>query len=262
MAESVLTRAQLPRAGDLVAPGKTSGVVAHFPLRLHGTIRRRLLVNAFVDPVEAAGRLPDGVRPHVTDQGTVVGCCMLDIADIRPMGMPAAVGLELKAAAHRISVEWDDPDAAQPVTGVFVPVRHSPSRAARMMGGRLFPGVHERAVIASDLDGEDLRWTVKAANGDGAFDMTVTARVPNIDATDPSEIAGMTCIGATLGLSPDRRGRLETARMTPDVGRARPVEITELRSSFVSGFGSAQAATSYLMTDVDVAWRPEPSKSP
>ncbi|MGI8983312.1 MAG: hypothetical protein ACR2HM_02065 [Acidimicrobiales bacterium] len=39
---------------------------------IRGTIRRRLLVNAVVDPEEAARRLPAGVRPHVSEGGTVV----------------------------------------------------------------------------------------------------------------------------------------------------------------------------------------------
>jgi hypothetical protein len=43
---------------------------------VRGVIRRRLLVNAVVDPDEAAARLPVGLRPHVTDLGTVVGCCL------------------------------------------------------------------------------------------------------------------------------------------------------------------------------------------
>jgi hypothetical protein len=84
---------------------------------IHGNIRRRLLVNAVVDPDEAAGRLPPGLRPHVTAEGTVIGCCLLELDAIRPGGLPALAGRTLRAAAHRISADWDDGSGAT-VTGV------------------------------------------------------------------------------------------------------------------------------------------------
>jgi hypothetical protein len=50
-----------------------------------GKIKRRLLVNTWVDPDEAARHLPDGVRPHLgTNGGVVVGCCMIEIESARP----------------------------------------------------------------------------------------------------------------------------------------------------------------------------------
>ena len=101
-----------------------------------GTIRRRLLVNALVDPDEAAGHLPTGLRPHVTEGGTVIGCCLLDIDAIRPASLPAGVGSRLRAAAHRISVEWEDGAGATSV-GVYVPVRHTDSRAATKLSAML-----------------------------------------------------------------------------------------------------------------------------
>jgi hypothetical protein len=68
-----------------------------------GSIRRRLLVNALVDPDEAARRLPAGLRPHVVDGGTVVGCCLLQLDDVRPSPLPGRLGRSMRAAAHRIS---------------------------------------------------------------------------------------------------------------------------------------------------------------
>src|SRR5215468_4819220 len=93
------------------------------------TIRRRLLLNAVVDPDEAASRLPAGIRPHVTARGTVVGCCLLQIDHLRPAPMPAAAGVSMLAAAHRISAEWSGA-AGETVVGVFVPGRRTDSRLA------------------------------------------------------------------------------------------------------------------------------------
>lgn len=220
---------------------------------VRGTIRRRLLVNAVVDPDEAAHRLPQGVRPHVSSDGTVVGCCLLEIEAIRTAGLPAVVGQRLRAVAHRVSVEWDD-GAGGTEIGVYVPVRHTDSRLAVVLGGRWFPGVHERAHIEVSSSGSDLRWSsepLDAAN----LGMRVEVSDRADDATGAScDPVGATCLGAALGVSPDRRGRLEAARMDPSHRDARAVTVDVLESDFIGSFSSAVLSTSYLMRDADVTW--------
>lgn len=78
-----------------------------------GTIRRRLLVNALVDPDQAARHLPAGLRPHEVNGGTLIGC-LLDIDSIRPASLPGNVGARLRGAAHRVSVEWETTWAPRP----------------------------------------------------------------------------------------------------------------------------------------------------
>lgn len=218
-----------------------------------GTIRRRLLVNALVDPDEAALWLPQGVRPHVTADGTVVGSCLLEIEAIRPAGLPAFVGQRLRAAAHRISVEWDD-ETGETVTGVYVPVRHIDSRLAVALGGRWFPGVHERADIEAAASEFDLRWWVDPFE-DVGLGIRVAATV-SADAVAGAmcEQVGATCLGASVGVSPDRRGRLEAARMEPGHRDVRVLSIESLESGFLDGFSTATPSTSYLMCDADVTW--------
>lgn len=218
-----------------------------------GTIRRRLLINGLADPDEAARLLPTGLRPHVTGDATVVGCCLLTIEHIRPSVVPAALGLTLMAAAHRISVEWDDELGATAV-GVYVPVRHTASQPAQAVGGRWFPGVHLPATIRTASDGEHLRWTVEPRLASDRYGIRVQARVAAGQATEPNEPIGGTCLAASVGVSPDRRGTLEAARMEPEHRVAQPVEITELDSRFLDRFTSLRLATSYLMRDVQVRW--------
>lgn len=62
---------------------------------IRGTIRRRLLVNALVDPDEAASHLPAGLRPHKVAGGTLVGCCLLDIDSIWPALLPLRRAVEV-----------------------------------------------------------------------------------------------------------------------------------------------------------------------
>jgi hypothetical protein len=164
-----------------------------------GTITSRLLVNATVDPDEAAARLPLGLRPHVTPDGTVVGCCLLDIADIRPAGFATATGRHLRAAAHRMSVEWET-RAGDTITGVYVLVRHTDSRLAVLLGGRWFPGIHQRAVLEFSTNGRHETRSVRPVDGDLAID--VTASIPRT-VHDPAlgEVASA-CLDADVALSP------------------------------------------------------------
>jgi hypothetical protein len=218
-----------------------------------GVLRRRLLVNALVDPDEAARHLPPGLRPHLTPGGTVVGCCLVDIERLRPARMPAAVGVRQRAAAHRISAEWENGDG-ELVVGVYVPERRTGSRLAVAFGGRWFPGVHRPAEVALNDASEGFTWSVRG--GDFGIDVTVTTagRAAADLVCDP--VAG-TCIGANVGLSPNYHGLLEGARMQPSARTACEVLIDALESTFISSFATAVPAPAYLMEDVAVAWARE-----
>jgi hypothetical protein len=221
---------------------------------VRGTIRSRLLVNALVDPDEAAGRLPAGVRPHAIgggtiDGGTIVGCCLVDVTGIRHGRLPAMVGTSFLAAAHRISVDWDD-DSGATTVGVYVPLRLTHSRAAVALGGRVFPGAHRRASIQLTDDGRRVEWSVEAGD---SYSVRVDASARGA-ALPPCEPIGATCLGAELGLSPGHDGRLEAARMRPSHRRAHLVEVGHVESAFLASFTSAVPVPSYLVRDVDVTW--------
>lgn len=222
---------------------------------MRGTLRRRLLINALVDPDEAARRLPPGIRPHLTPAGTVVGCCLLDIEQLRPGRTPAGFGIGLLAAAHRISAEWQDDDG-ELVVGVYVPERRTTSRLAIAAGGRWFPGVHRAAHIAVHERAGWIEWSVQ---GDG-FGVCATAPSTGGATVDlmRDPVAGA-CIAAEVGVSPNHRGALEGARMLPSARTARVVEMLSLQSTFVSGFTTAVPAAAYLMEDVAVTWTRAPA---
>jgi hypothetical protein len=223
---------------------------------IRGTIRRRLLVNAVVDPDEAARRLPAGLRPHIADAGTVIGCCLLDIVEVRPARLPAMLGTRIRAAAHRISVEWDDNTDAASV-GVYVPTRHTNSRAATLIGGRLFPGVQRAASVQLIEEDERLEWSVVPRSRPSEYGVRVRASVPATPPANACEPIGGTCLNATIGVSPGHHGILEAARMELAHRRAQLVEVGQLDSPFIASFASATLAPSYLMRDVDVIWTPE-----
>ncbi len=218
-----------------------------------GIITRRLLVNSWVDPDEAAAHLPHGLRPHVASNGGVVaGCCMLEISAARPWPVLHQAGITIRAAAHRISVETGPTD--DPTLGVYVPVRHTDSRPARWAGGRAFPGVHLTAAVDVQTDDRTLSWTVASRTASDRFGISTTASLDGADASE-SEVAKIV-IGTTLGLSPNRRGdRLEAVEMVPATSAAQRVELHELESAFLDDFDSAVATDTLLMTDVHVTWK-------
>ena len=222
-----------------------------------GRIHSRLLVNALVDPEEVAAFLPDGLRPHVSaDGGTVVGCCLLEIRELRPGLLPAVVGVRLRSAAHRIAVEWTSRDG-RIESGVYVPLRHTDSRLASLLGGRVFPGMHDRATVEVEETPDSLSWRVTGHGVAGGFDLAAVVDTAS-DEADPVPEVGSVCVGASIGHSPDRHGRLEGVCMVPAHLDARVVSVRRLRSTFLDGFHSAVPAPAYLMRDVGVTWSPVP----
>jgi hypothetical protein len=221
---------------------------------MRGTIRRRLLVNALVDPYDAARHLPVGLRPHVIDGGTVVGCCLLDIDAVRPASLPAGVGTRLRDAAHRVSVEWEDEVGATTVS-VYVPVQHTVSPRRKSPGRPLVP----RASTAERRSSSPTMVGASAGRSSPAIEpleygISVSASITSTSSSTLCEPIGGTCLSATVGLSPDHHGALEAARMEPDHRRALQVEIGDLDSGFLAGFTTAQRAPSYLMREADVTW--------
>ena len=223
--------------------------------QIRGTIRSRLLLNALVDPDEAAARLPEGLRPHETPDGTVVGCCLLEIEHIRPSLLPASMGRTMRAAAHRISAEWED-ESGETTVGVHVSMRHTDSRLGVALGGRWFPGVHERARIDVSLSHDRLLWTVLPVDDFSGFPINASVTVPSGRDSEPSDAVGVACLDASVGLSPNHHGVLEGARMEPDHHNACEVIVEQLDSTYLSGFVTARPSRSYLMRDIGVTWTP------
>jgi hypothetical protein len=221
---------------------------------LQGVLRHRLLVNAMVDPDEAACRLPAGVRPHSIEGGTVVGHCLLEIGGLRAAWAAPVRVATLRAVAQRISVEWDD-DSGATITGVYVLMRHTDSRMAAIVGGRWFPGVHRRARVDLSTSVDGLRCSVRPLEPGDHGGLVVGASTAGGATTGlVCEAVGATCLGASIGLSADRNGALEAASMVPQHRDAREVVIDELRSEFLESFSTATVASAYLMTDVPISW--------
>jgi len=75
---------------------------------VHGTIKRRLLINYRVDPAVMSRHLPPPFRPKLHEDSAIAGVCLIRLEGIRPRRFPVALGLSSENAAHRIAVVWED----------------------------------------------------------------------------------------------------------------------------------------------------------
>lgn len=219
---------------------------------IRATIRYRLLVNALADPEEVAPRLPDGLRPHATSEGCVIGHCLVDLDHVRAAPVPRRAGIKLRAVAHRMSVEWDTPHGDVAV-GVYVPTRHTDSLPGCALGGRWFPGVHRRAATSVEQIRDRVVWTVDpAANAE--FRLHVSADLSGDPADPASDSVAAVCLLPTQGMSPGHDGAPEAVQMLAKLQCGQVVQVRDLQSAFIDGFETARPATSFVARDVEVAW--------
>ena len=110
---------------------------------IRGVIDRRILVNYRVDPAALMRILPQPFRPKLVNGSGMAGVCLIRLKHVRPRFLPGFLGIASENAAHRIAVEWEQ--GGERREGVFIPRRDTSSRLNTLVGGSLFPGVHEHA---------------------------------------------------------------------------------------------------------------------
>jgi len=145
------------------------------PVRLpkvHGTIKRRLLVNFRVDPAVLQRQLPPPFHPKLHEGQAIAGICLIRLEDIRPRRFPRVVGLSSENAAHRVAVVWDDEAGAH--EGVYIPRRDTGSLVNHFAGGRLFPGEHQRAKF--HVVENDRQIALHMQSADGLVEIDVLGR--------------------------------------------------------------------------------------
>ena len=227
-------------------------------MRVSSSIQRRLLVNYRLEPDVAARLLPQGLRPQLVSGWAVAGVCLIRLGDVRPYGFPAAVGVTTENAAHRIAVEWAGPGGTE--TGVFLPRRDSSSWLTSRLGGRVFPGVHQRAQFRCE-SADRVRVRYAALDRQVSVDAEVVL-VGNLNGSrlfdDVGQASAFFC-AAPVALSPGRDRRLEAVRLATDAWAIEPAELVRVRSSYFDDrtrfpAGTVELDSALLMRDVPVTW--------
>jgi len=143
---------------------------------IKGTIARRMLLNfrADADIVRRLLRAPlevDMQRGHA-----IVGVCLIRMENLRPRIIPGTLVLSPENIAHRVAIRYPSQDGMRP--GVFIWCRETDQRMIELLGGRLFPGVHQHARFHVHEDENHLVMEVKSADAkaDVGFSARASAR--------------------------------------------------------------------------------------
>ena len=130
---------------------------------LEGLIRRRILLNFRADPCVVAPLLPAPLEVLTYNGFAIVGVCLIGMEQLRPKGLPGALGLSSENMAHRIAIRYPTDDGMQ--DGVFIWRRETDQCLVTLLGGRLFPGVHNRADFAIEESRDGLSISAKTEDG-------------------------------------------------------------------------------------------------
>lgn len=228
-------------------------------------IKRRVLVNFRADPEIVARRLPEGLKPKLQDGHAIAGICLIRLEEIRPPLLPRWLGFSGENAAHRIAVTWRDSNGADR-EGVYIPIRHTESQVIILLGGRLFPGVHQRAAFEIS-DGEGLLdISIRSNAGDMQVKLRGTAAtdLPAGSVFTSLQAASEFFRGGSVGYSPGRdRGRLEGLKLITPSWRVQALAISEVYSSWLSDPawfppGTVDFDCALVMRDVAHSWAAAP----
>lgn len=222
---------------------------------IRGVIDRRILLNYRVDPDPLADALPDPFRPYTVAGYGIGGVCLIRLRDVRPRGLPAGLGTRSENAAHRIAVEWDGDDGRE--RGVYVPRRDTDSWLNTLLGGRLFPGAHDRATF--DVEERDGRYDV-TVRADGETSVRVagrpTDRLPDDSVFDSVADASAFFEEESLGYSPDGDD-YEGVELHTFEWDVTPLAVEAATSRYFESFPASAVAFDHalLMRDIDHEWR-------
>jgi hypothetical protein len=224
-----------------------------------GHIDHRILLNYRVEPDVAGAWLPAGLRPRLVDGHAIAGICVIRMSALRPTAVPRRLGVTTDNAAHRIAVELDGG-----THGVFVPRRDTSSRAARALGGRLFPGTLHGARV--DADAGDGGVHVDILSDDGEVRISCDA-VPADDVASGSVFSSVDAASAfflhdPLGYSPGRRpGTYDVMELVAAAWELRPLAVAHVASSVfddphVFPAGTVTFDSAFAMQPTDARWIP------
>lgn len=232
---------------------------------IHGLIRRRLLVNFRVDPDVMKRFLPAPFRPKLHRGYAIAGICLIRLEQLRPGWIPRFCGLSSENAAHRVAVTWEEP-SGELREGVFIPRRDTGSWLTHLVGGRIFPGVHQLAEFTVADDGRRISMSIRARDGL----MNVELRGHEADSLPESSCFGSVAEssayfeGGSIGYSVTRDCcRLDGIRLETEQWQKRPLQIEHVESSFFaneSAFpaGSVSFDHALVMRDISHHWHVVP----
>jgi len=230
--------------------------------KVHGVIRRRLLVNFRVDPQTIRAVLPAPFAPKLHDGHAIAGICLIRLEAIRPKPVPAVFGIASENAAHRIAVTWQDGGVER--EGVYIPRRDTGSLLNHLVGGRLFPGEHQRATFDVADDGERIALDMRSADGrvTVGIEGRATDSLPSSSAFRSVAEASSFFAAGSVGYSATTAGRhLDGVVLKTSSWSVGPLSIARVHSSYFSDAkvfpeGSITFDCALVMRNIAHEWEP------
>jgi hypothetical protein len=230
---------------------------------IRGIIDRRILANYRVDPDIVQRLLPPPFRAKLAGGFGVAGICLIRLKKIRPRGVPGWLGISSENAAHRIAVEWDDPETGLTREGVYIPRRDSSSKLNVLAGGRIFTGVHHHARF--DVRETDREFHIDIRSDDGITKVLVDARLadhlPAVSVFGDLETASAFFEGGSVGYSTGRNGgeQLDGLELRSLGWKVEPLAVERIESSFFDDVGrfpsgSIRFDCALLMRGIEHEW--------
>lgn len=233
--------------------------------QIRGRIRRRILVNYRADPDVVQRYLPPQFTPRLHGGFAIVGVCLIRLEQIRPVGVPAQLGLASENVAQRIAVTWTE--GGDQKQGVFIPRRDTDSLLNHLVGGRLFPGVHHRATFDVCETPDELSLSVRSRDKQVRIDIqaTVATSLPEGTIFSSLECASKFFEEGKLGYSPTTNCcRFDGVRLQTDRWMVSPLHVSQASCSYFDDDGSFPPGAvtfdhALLMRDIPHRWISEPS---
>jgi hypothetical protein len=227
---------------------------------VHGVIDRRILVNYRVDPSLLRGLLPAPFRPKLVQGVGIAGICLIRLKNVRPGFIPASFGFGSENGAYRIAVEWQEGDQLR--EGVYIPGRVSASHFNTLVGGRLFPGVHQHVrfeVVETEnsfqikIESEEPKYSID-------LEATVATEVPADSIFDSLAAASIFFQNGAVGYSPNSyKGKIEGLELCSYNWKMEPLHVQKLESGFFNDtsifpVGTAKFDSAFLMRHIEHEW--------
>ena len=228
---------------------------------IRGLIKRRLLVNFRVDPTTIQAVLPAPFRPKLHNGYAIAGICLIRLEQIRPAGLPAAIGIASENAAHRVAVTWKGADGEEQ-EGVFIPRRDTSSLLNSLAGGRLFPGEQHLADFTVTDDGSRIDFSMRSRDGDVAVELrgSECEALPSSSCFPSLAECSKFFERGSLGYSATRGGtRLDGLRLETSYWQVATLNVEHVHSSFFHDLsifpaGSVEFDHTLIMRDIPHEW--------
>ena len=219
-----------------------------------------MLINFRCDPAVLAKQLPPPFRIKLINGWGMAGICLIRLGGIRPAFLPALCGMTSENAAHRIAVEWDENGAKR--EGVFVPRRDTNAFINRLVGGKIFPGVHHAAKFQVRETNHRFEFAMESVDGEAFVRVSayVSDKLPGNSVfgslTDASEFFRGSSLGWSARLMSDEFDGLE---LQCREWRMESLAVENVESSFFENTGlfppgSAKFDSAFLMRDLAHEW--------